>query len=155
MESDLARVLGSLWLEGGGTKGGFGKTVGADIGEVIEVDKKSIEKERGRYVRVKVQLNINKPLKRGRLVPMRVNKIKIVYRYKKVCDVCLYCGMLGHKYHNCEENFLDEARKISRVDKFDSWMLVHGARRGQGRRKEKRREPWGYRGEGETSWRRK
>ncbi|GAA0157297.1 hypothetical protein LIER_43399 [Lithospermum erythrorhizon] len=37
----------------------FGRAIGAYIGEVIEVDHRSIEHERGRYVRVKVKLDIH------------------------------------------------------------------------------------------------
>ncbi|GAA0176386.1 hypothetical protein LIER_29390 [Lithospermum erythrorhizon] len=40
----------------------FGRAIGAHIGEVLTVDKRSIEQQRGRFVRVKVRLNVDKPL---------------------------------------------------------------------------------------------
>ncbi|GAA0183847.1 hypothetical protein LIER_31193 [Lithospermum erythrorhizon] len=96
--------------------------VGAHIGEVMKVDKRSIEQERDRYVQMKVKLDVHKPLKRGGLVPMRVNQVQVVHRYKKICDVCLYCGMLGHEHHACDAKFNDEVRKTTRANKYDAWM---------------------------------
>ncbi|GAA0164107.1 hypothetical protein LIER_19821 [Lithospermum erythrorhizon] len=53
----------------------FGRAIRAHIDEVIEVDKRSIEQERGRYLRVKVRLHVGKPLKRGGIVPLRHSKV--------------------------------------------------------------------------------
>ncbi|GAA0139921.1 hypothetical protein LIER_01374 [Lithospermum erythrorhizon] len=116
----------------------FVRAIGAHIGEVLEVDKRSIEQERGRYIRVKVRLDVNRPLKRGGLVPMQTQKVQVAYRYEKLCDVCLYCGMMGHEHHNCKDKFVDESRRIIRDNKFDSWMgSVHnGVRKVQGRRRD-------------------
>ncbi|GAA0187351.1 hypothetical protein LIER_34639 [Lithospermum erythrorhizon] len=107
----------------------FGRAIGAHIGDVVEVDRRCIDQERGHYIRVKVNLDIHKPLKRGGLVPMRSNKVQLVYRYENFYDVCLYYGMLGHEYYACDEKFNDVARKVTRVNKYDSWLLVHGERR--------------------------
>ncbi|GAA0151285.1 hypothetical protein LIER_10034 [Lithospermum erythrorhizon] len=76
-------------------------------------------KERGRYLRVKVKLNSYKLLKRGGLVPVRVNKVPVVYRYEKISDVYLYCDMLGHEHFSCDEKFDDEVKKVSRVNKYN------------------------------------
>ncbi|GAA0173668.1 hypothetical protein LIER_41569 [Lithospermum erythrorhizon] len=74
----------------------IGRVVGAHIGEVIEVDRRSIDQERGRFVCVKVRLNVEKPLKKGGIVPLRHSKVQVVYYYEKIGDVCLCCGFLGH-----------------------------------------------------------
>ncbi|GAA0141563.1 hypothetical protein LIER_02682 [Lithospermum erythrorhizon] len=37
--------------------------------------------------------------------------------------------MLVHEHFSCDEKFDDEARKVSRVNKYDGWLLVHGERR--------------------------
>ncbi|GAA0152620.1 hypothetical protein LIER_43187 [Lithospermum erythrorhizon] len=39
------------------------KVIEAHVGEVMEVDKRSILQERRRYVRIKVKLDVTKPLK--------------------------------------------------------------------------------------------
>ncbi|GAA0179654.1 hypothetical protein LIER_29998 [Lithospermum erythrorhizon] len=36
------------------------------------------------------------------MIPMRIGKVQVVYRYEKICDVCLYCGMLGHEHFSRE-----------------------------------------------------
>ncbi|GAA0168168.1 hypothetical protein LIER_22942 [Lithospermum erythrorhizon] len=53
----------------------FGQTTGAHIGEFMELDKCSIEEERGLYVRVRVRLDVNKPLKRGGFIHIRTGKV--------------------------------------------------------------------------------
>ncbi|GAA0175440.1 hypothetical protein LIER_41917 [Lithospermum erythrorhizon] len=112
----------------------IGRAVGAHIG--VEVNSRSIEQERGRYLQVKVRLNIHKPLKRGGVIPMRNSKVQVVYRYEKICNVCLYREYLGHEYYSCDEKYNDEARRIRRANKYDSWILVHGKRRVHARRKD-------------------
>ncbi|GAA0176901.1 hypothetical protein LIER_29627 [Lithospermum erythrorhizon] len=71
---------------------------------------------------------------------MRVNKVQVVYCYEKICDVCLYCGMLGHEHHACDAKFNDDVRKMTRANEYDAWMLVHGEKRSFSRRREYRRE---------------
>ncbi|GAA0144864.1 hypothetical protein LIER_36027 [Lithospermum erythrorhizon] len=77
----------------------------------------------------------------GRLGFDEVGKVQVLYRYKKICDVCLYCGLLGHEYCNCENKYNDEARKMLRDNKYDPWILVHGERHNHTRRREFHREP--------------
>ncbi|GAA0175196.1 hypothetical protein LIER_28423 [Lithospermum erythrorhizon] len=69
------------------------------------------------------------------------NGVQVVYRYEKICYVCLDCGLLGHEYQTCEEKLNDEASRNYNDSKFDSWMLVHGVRRTQGRHREFKCEP--------------
>ncbi|GAA0148866.1 hypothetical protein LIER_08191 [Lithospermum erythrorhizon] len=88
--------------------------IGAHIGEVIEVDKRSIEQERGRYVGVEVKLHTGKPLKRRGVVPIRLSRVQVVYKYEKICEGA------GNKY--------------------DPWILVHGERKLQNRRRDFRNE---------------
>ncbi|GAA0139937.1 hypothetical protein LIER_35162 [Lithospermum erythrorhizon] len=98
-----------------------GQAVGAHIGEVLEVDKRSILQERGRYLRVKVKLDVEKPLKRGGgFLPLQSSSVQVVYRYEKICE------LVGHEYFACEERFGDEPNKIMKLNKYDEWMLVHG-----------------------------
>ncbi|GAA0168697.1 hypothetical protein LIER_23356 [Lithospermum erythrorhizon] len=122
----------------------MGLSIGAHIGTVLEVDTRGLEQERGCYVRVKVALDISKPLKRGGFVPMRNGRAQVVYCYEKICDVSLYYGMLGHEYFNCEDKYNDEARKTLRVNKYDPWILVHGERRLNVKHREGRRDSAGY-----------
>ncbi|GAA0144825.1 hypothetical protein LIER_36015 [Lithospermum erythrorhizon] len=44
--------------------------------------------------------------------------------------------MLDHEYYACDEKFKDVVRKVTRANKYDSWLLVHGERRVHNRRRE-------------------
>ncbi|GAA0160035.1 hypothetical protein LIER_16682 [Lithospermum erythrorhizon] len=76
----------------------FGMAIGAHIGEVLEVDSRSIKQEKGR--------------------------------------------MLGHKHYSCEKKFMGESNRLSRPNKYDSCILVHGERRQFARRRESKKGPF-------------
>ncbi|GAA0185643.1 hypothetical protein LIER_32931 [Lithospermum erythrorhizon] len=68
----------------------------------------------------------------GQAVGAHIKKVMEVDRrsieYEKLCDVCLYCGMLGHEYYNCDGKFNDTTHRVIKDNKYDSWFLVHRER---------------------------
>ena len=42
-----------------------GKNIGGKLGEVLEVDKRSLQTDQAKFIRIKVDLPIDKPLRRG------------------------------------------------------------------------------------------
>uniref|UniRef100_A0A803MDE5 CCHC-type domain-containing protein n=1 Tax=Chenopodium quinoa TaxID=63459 RepID=A0A803MDE5_CHEQI len=55
-------------------------------------------------MRVKVQVNIAKPLRRGMKVAVESGCTKwIGFKYERLGDFCYYCGQIGHTDKDCEE----------------------------------------------------
>ena len=42
-----------------------GKDIGSRLGRVLEVDKRSLQAEQAKFMRVQIELPIDKPLRRG------------------------------------------------------------------------------------------
>ncbi|XP_050207776.1 uncharacterized protein LOC126657171 [Mercurialis annua] len=82
-------------------KGAISK-IGAKFGQVI--DWKAEEGSRwGRYGRVKVILDISKPLVRGTKIANSLGELSWVYfKYERIQNYCYWCGMLDHMMVDCE-----------------------------------------------------
>uniref|UniRef100_A0A803N338 CCHC-type domain-containing protein n=1 Tax=Chenopodium quinoa TaxID=63459 RepID=A0A803N338_CHEQI len=81
----------------------FAREVGDCIGECLEVDESDpIGWEE--YMRVKVLVNITKPLRRGLKVAMESGVTKwIGLKYERLGDFCYFCGVIGHNDKDCVE----------------------------------------------------
>ncbi|KAH1063670.1 hypothetical protein J1N35_028657 [Gossypium stocksii] len=110
------------------------KSIGETIGQVIKLDVNTGNAQRGRFVRMMIFLDLNKPL---------VSKIKVdgriqLVEYKSLPNICFPCGHFGHFKDssssvpnrvtalgemNQENSISDEDMKDS--DMFRPWMVVN------------------------------
>lgn len=82
------------------------ETIGGLLGKVEKVDiKDESDPSWGRSLRIKIQLDVRKPLKRG-IIFKAGSKGKdkwIPVTYEKLPDFCYGCGCLGHIIKECED----------------------------------------------------
>uniref|UniRef100_A0A803MW53 CCHC-type domain-containing protein n=1 Tax=Chenopodium quinoa TaxID=63459 RepID=A0A803MW53_CHEQI len=77
--------------------------IGNCIGECIDVDE-SDPLCWDEFMRVKVMVNINKPLRRGMKIAVEDGCAKwIGFKYERLGDFCYYCGRIGHTDKDCEQ----------------------------------------------------
>lgn len=57
----------------------------------------------GKYIRIKVKIDITKPLKRGLLVVVGGVKMWLPIKYEGLPLFCYHCGMIGHMFRACDE----------------------------------------------------
>ncbi|TXG69371.1 hypothetical protein EZV62_004306 [Acer yangbiense] len=99
------------------------KWLAEQIGKVIEIPTESRDCW-GKYLRVKVLIDISRPLKRWlRLKLDKSDNIVVVgLKYERLPEFCYTCGRVGHSISVCP----DEEAKIEAVEgpstKFGSWM---------------------------------
>ncbi|KAK3204497.1 hypothetical protein Dsin_018543 [Dipteronia sinensis] len=99
------------------------KWLAEQIGEAVEIPSESRECW-GKFMKVKVQIDVAKPLKRW--LRLRLGKsdevIMVGLKYERLHEFCYACGMIGHGIKECQDG---EARKVAlevSSTKFGSWL---------------------------------
>lgn len=69
----------------------------AKIGTVLKVDSHTLLGDKGRYARVCVQIDLDKPL----IKTIHIGDFKQSVLYESINKVCFTCGRIGHQKWNC------------------------------------------------------
>jgi hypothetical protein len=105
--------------------------IGSSLGPVLRVDFNTTVDTRGRFARICVQLDLDKPLART----VRVGKTRLAVIYEGVGLLCFHCGRIGHRSELCPSRVL-EAEEIpvdtaglrteekEKMKAFGPWMLI-------------------------------
>ena len=79
-----------------------GEAIGSKIGRFIEVDRHSWQFDQAKFMRVRVDLEIDKPLRRGAYITSSVGeRLWLSFSYERLPRVCFICGKLGHDNKHC------------------------------------------------------
>nr|POE55708.1 uncharacterized protein CFP56_27744 [Quercus suber] len=71
--------------------------IGKSIGNVLRVDSHTAMETRGRYARICVQVDVDKPLPTAVLI----GKCEQTICYEGLQSLCFSCGRIGHRKENC------------------------------------------------------
>ena len=79
-----------------------GKEIGSKLGTFMEVDRRSWQSDQAKFMRVRVELEIEKPLRRGAyIVSSDEERLWLTFKYERLPTVCFICGKLGHDKKHC------------------------------------------------------
>ncbi|KAM7250940.1 hypothetical protein ACFE04_022823 [Oxalis oulophora] len=78
----------------------FGQIIGQRIGKVVEVDKRW-----GRFLRVRITVNILEPLMRGLTLNLQGKDMWVSFKYERLPSFCHGCGLIDHKVAECTSLF--------------------------------------------------
>ncbi|KAM6592967.1 hypothetical protein CsatA_000670 [Cannabis sativa] len=86
-----------------------------ELGDLIEIYPLSLLENSGPFLRLRVLLDITKPLRRGMTIRFRsIHEPKwISFKYESLPNFCYFCGRLDHTYNKC-------SRYLLRCDNFPS-----------------------------------
>ncbi|KAG2247637.1 hypothetical protein Bca52824_087265 [Brassica carinata] len=79
------------------------------LGRPIKVDLTTLNFERGRFARVCVEVNLNKPLK-GTVM---INGERYFVSYEGISAICSSCGMYGHLVHACPRIVMEQTSAVA------------------------------------------
>ncbi|KAK1587054.1 hypothetical protein Q3G72_009090 [Acer saccharum] len=105
--------------------------LGEMIGEVIEVDGGMAGDGVGKFMRVRVRINIDNPFQRCLRVDVLGDGMETVMllKYERLLNLCFKCGRIGHNTNECL--LLDQVPVVNGVEKplFGVWMKASGSLR--------------------------
>jgi hypothetical protein len=108
-----------------------GEDIGNHIGRLIEVDVPDNGFAWGQYLRICVELDITKPLLRGKILEDDNGKPYWVdFRYEHLPIFCYRCGRVGHSGNECLEGRRSGGDPNVLTDRFGSWLRVVPVRAG-------------------------
>ncbi|XP_065618457.1 uncharacterized protein LOC136062818 [Quercus suber] len=117
----------------------IGRDIGSKIGRVLEVDKRAILADQAKFLRIRVEVQIEKPLRRGGFVKSDEDgRVWVDFRYERLPTFCYRCGILGHDEKHCQAILLEH----SSGRQYGEWLRAGGFLK-VGGEKEKRKEQAG------------
>jgi interleukin-1 receptor-associated kinase 1 len=81
---------------------GMAKKLGNIIGSFEEVDPKDSNRT-GRFLRLKVSLDLRKPLKKCTKIKFQERNMWVDFKYERLPNFCFACGRIGHQLKECED----------------------------------------------------
>lgn len=94
------------------------KEAGMDIGRGLEnfkeVDCNAFKSDQAKFLRVRVEVPLNKPLWHGALVmSLEGDEARVAFHYERLVGWCFACSKIGHNAKDCETvNDVDKTTKL-------------------------------------------
>jgi hypothetical protein len=125
----------------------MGYKLGSTVGVVEEVDTNEEGIGWGKYLRVRIRINITKPLARGRMLKLKERSYWISFQYEKLPKFCYHCGIIWHGAEGCKKQ--SEGRFNRDKLEYGAWLCPPPPKRINDRRRRqeggihKHQEEWG------------
>lgn len=71
--------------------------IGKSIGNVLRIDTYTASEAKGRFARLCVHIDIDKPL----ITAILIGKFEQTVCYEGIQKLCFSCGRMGHRRENC------------------------------------------------------
>jgi len=111
-----------------------GNKIGETIGMVEEVDVSGNGPGRGSSLRIKIQIDITKPLERGRALWLNGKLVWVNFRYEKLPHFCFNCGRIVHIREQCSESREAKQEGEEEPKRWGTWLRAEEVRPTQGRK---------------------
>jgi hypothetical protein len=103
--------------------------MGGYIGEVLPSPTQEEEASNGKYMRVRVRVDITKPLCRGRKIGLSNGAEGWVsFQYERLPNFCYWCGIPTHGERDCEEWLRTPENLREKPLEYGIWLRAAGER---------------------------
>lgn len=97
------------------------KSVGSSIGTYIKSDPSTFVGGWKPYVRIRVSINISKPLKRKLKIKREGNDWSwLNFKYEKLGTFCFVCGIIGHAERDCNVVYAHPEKIVEKA--YGTWL---------------------------------
>ncbi|CAL8996959.1 unnamed protein product, partial [Prunus brigantina] len=79
----------------------MGKLIGETLGGYVLADRSKKAECMGSYLRVRIVIDITKPLHRSIVLRLDGETIEVALKYEKIPITCYRCGVIGHRETSC------------------------------------------------------
>ena len=100
-----------------------GRELGNSLGKFIESDRRTGHSDQAKFMRIRVDLQLDKPLRRrGKVANVNGEKFWVSFKYERLPTFCYLCGRLGHDDKHCLEciEYLNSPRQ------YGDWLRAYG-----------------------------
>ena len=101
-----------------------GLQVGATIGEVEDIDVLDDGVGWGGYLRVKIRMDLSKPLSRGRIIKVQDRELWVPFQYEKIPYFCVKCGVVMHSNQTCDGYGGRKMQRAEETEDYGPWLHV-------------------------------
>lgn len=77
------------------------KNIGDILGGFEEIDMKDAHRN-GKFLRIKVKMDLKNPLKTGAVVRYKEKSHRVFFKYERLPTFCFVCGRMGHQIKDNE-----------------------------------------------------
>lgn len=97
------------------------KSVGDSIGRYVKSDSANFEGKWRDHVRIRVAIDIEKPLKRRMKLKRDGNNWTwINFKYERMSSFCFVCGIIGHSERDCNVVYANPEKPVERA--YGAWL---------------------------------
>ena len=104
------------------------RDIGSVLGTVLMVDSKPFESDQARFLRIRISIPLNQPLRRGSpITNPEGDRFVVAFKYERSVGLCYACGHLGHERKNYT---LHDPNPEQQPNLYGEWMKAGARRRG-------------------------
>jgi hypothetical protein len=106
-----------------------GSKIGASLGKLEDVDIAGDGVGWGRYLRLRVTIDLSKPLDRGRELKMEGISHWVVFKYEKLPSFCFRCGRIVHDKKGCPVSNFSRRNNMEESRQWGPWLRAEESKR--------------------------
>ncbi|TXG69285.1 hypothetical protein EZV62_004220 [Acer yangbiense] len=107
----------------------MGEFIGGCLGDLVDIDVGVTGECFGKYMRLRVTIDVSKPLKRFlRLELKQGEESMLLIRYERLPEYCFHCGILGPSYQFCQLRRESDGLVSGKNFAYGPWLKATGMR---------------------------
>ncbi|KAL5823208.1 hypothetical protein ACOSQ4_021108 [Xanthoceras sorbifolium] len=121
-----------------------GLQLGSKVGKVKDIDTGASGECMGKYLRIRVNIDISKPLLRGIRVSLDESEesMMLLIRYERLPEFCFGCGLVGHQVRECPSVPRDAEFVQTDHQPFGPWLRASNSGLSRPVRSDQERGVW-------------